>query len=197
MTLIVKSVPKQWFDKYEVTQVVRYYVILRPRPVSRMVIPEWTEIPTLENLRTSRLRVTKTSTFIRSGHRSVRRHVFITFFTKILPRFWKFSCIVVAFTNNINSHETKNVGTDLWLLVWIRGSTRVAFSIHHFFFFFIIYFLSLSWTSLTSVRENIVRKPGLIINISLKSQFAFRKHVDQCTCLLCMRKGLCLAVGQL
>ena len=42
-------------------------------------------------------------------------------------------------------------------------STNVSFSKS------IMYFLSLSRTSLASVKENIVRKPGLIINISLKS----------------------------
>ena len=33
------------------------------------------------------------------------------------------------------------------------------------FFLFYMYFLSLSWTPLTSVKENIVRKPGLILLI--------------------------------
>ena len=71
------------------------------------------------------------------------------------------SALTIALSRNLLYTFLQINTMRLW--VRIRASTNLTFSIH------ILCFLSLSWTSLTSVKENIVRKPGLVINITLKS----------------------------
>ena len=65
-----------------------------------------------------------------------------------------------------------------------------------FLHFICRYFVSfLSWILLTSVKNNIVRKLGLY-NYDYDHLSTLSKRDDQCLYLICMRRGLCLGVGQ-